>query len=356
MTCYASSSRVIRPAASPALLIWMRGSRGWYALQQPGVPLIGRGEMRRWKIAAPLVGLYFAGAAIAGTLPNQTVSGSVAETIESQERHSFQPRDIAEVPLPIASASGAAHEHGNARAFYYRLYYQKRRGVSGGLLAIGSTSDAAPETSKSYESSDPKRRQLSGGLLSIDTTSGAASETSKSYESNNPQRRQLSGVLLSIGTTSGAASETSKSYESYDRKRRQFIAPHLDFSETTPVAEAQFAPRTASASPKHRPHAHASRQSIADPHVSSEQTPDSYSSGSISEISTSSLSKLPPIALEQVTTIESETAESHAGISSSAVPRPIRKPPKPIKFVKTIPAKATLKKVAGRCRNRIWRC
>lgn len=325
MTCYASSPRVIRPAASPALLIWMRGSRGWYALQQPGVPLIGRGEMRRWKIAAPLVGLYFAGAAIAGTLPNQTVSGSAAETIESQERHSFQPRDIAEEPLPIASASGAAHENGSARAFYYRLYYQKRRGVAGGVLAIGSTSDAAPETSKSYESSDPKRRQLSGGLLSIDTTSGAASETSKSYESN-------------------------------DRKRRQFTAPHLDFLQSTTVAEAQFAPRTASASPKHRPHAHASRQSTADPHVSSEQTPDSYSSGSISEISTSSLGKLPPIALEQVTTIESETAESHAGISSSAVPRPVRKPPKPVKFVKTIPAKAALKKVAGRCRNRIWRC
>jgi hypothetical protein len=272
----------------------MRGSRGWYALQQPGVPLIGRGEMRRWKIAAPLVGLYFAGAAIAGTLPNQTESGLAAETIESQEPHAFQPRDSAEVPLPIAGVSGAAHENGSARAYYYRLYYQKRREVSGGVLSIGSLS--------------------------------------------------------------GAALVNRDSYESYDRKRRQVTAPHLDFSETMPVVEAQFAPRAASASPKHRPHAHASRQSIADPHVSSEQTPDSYSSGRFSEISTSSLGKLPPIGLEQVTTIESETAEGHADISSSAVPRPVRKPPKPVKFVKTIPAKAALKKLAGRCRNRIWRC
>ena len=294
MTCHASSPMFIRPAASPAVLIWMRGSRGWYALQTSDVPLIGRGEMRRWKIAAPLVGLYFAGVAIAGTLPSQTESGSAAETIESQEPHAFQPRDLAEVPLPIVSASGAAHENGSARAFYYRLYHQKRQGVSGGVLSIGSLS--------------------------------------------------------------GAALVKRDSYESYDRKRRQFTSPHFDLPRPTRVVEQQIAPRTGSASPKHRLHVQAPRRSVDYPHASSEQDHISYSSGGVSDISTSSVSKLPPVEQAEVITRGSEIAEKHASIDFSVIPIPIRKPPKAIKSTKAVTAKATAKKAAARCRNRIWRC
>jgi hypothetical protein len=199
------------------------------------------------------------------------------------------------VPLPIASALGTAHESARTGAFYYRLYYQKRR--------------------------------------------------------------QLSGGLLSIGSISGAALGARDSYESYDRKRRQFTPPHLDFPGSTVVVEAQFPSRSGTASPKHRPHADTSRQLIADSHPSSEQNPISFSSGSVSEISTSSLSKPPPIELSEVTMSESEAAEKHASIISSAIPRPIRKPSKPIKSAKTVSAKATMpKKATGRCRNRIWRC
>jgi hypothetical protein len=288
------SPSFITPAVSPALLMWMRGSRGWYALQTSDVPLIRRREMRRWKIAAPLVVLYFAGVAIAGTMPGRAESSSASVAIKTQELHAHRPRQFAGVSLPIAHAPATAQENERRHASYYLLY-------------------------------DDKRRKASGGLLSI-------------------------------GRASAAVIATWDSYESHDRKRRQFTPPHFDVPRPTTVVEAQIPPRTESASPKHRLHAKAPRRSVDYSHVSSEQDHISYSPGSsVADISTSSISKLPPIELAEAITSESE-AEKHASTDFSFIPKPSRKPPKPIKSVKALTAKVAPKKAAARCRNRIWRC
>jgi hypothetical protein len=286
------SPSFITPAVSPALLMWMRGSTGWYALQTSDVPLIRRRDMRRWKIAAPFVILYFAGVAIAGTMPSQVESGAATVALDTQESQDYRPRaftDAAVRALPPAP-------QGNERAHkaYYLLYDDKRRQTSGGLLSIGSASAA---------------------VLSPDT------------------------------------------YGSYDRKRREFIPPRFEVPRPAIVVEEQIAARTGSASPKCRLHAHAPRRSVDYPHVSSEYDHISYSSGSsVSDIPTSSISKLPPIESAEMITSEGEGAERHASIDSSTIPKPSRKPPKPVKLVKAFSTKVTPKKVTVRCRNRIWRC
>ena len=288
------SPSFITPAVSPALLMWMRGSRGWYALQTSNVPLIRRREIRQWKIAAPLVVLYFAGVAIAGTMPSRTESGPATVAIKTQESHDHRQRRFADVPVraPSAAARGSQRVHTS----YYLLYEDKRRQVSGGWLSIGSA------------------------------------------------------VVAVIGTG-------GSSFDTHDRERRQFTPPPLEVPRPAIVVEEQIAPRTGSASPKHRLHAQASRRSVDYPHVSSEQDHISYSSGSsVSDISTSSISKLPPIEPAEVITGERGGAERHASIDSSAIPKPSRKPPKPTKSVKALSTKVTPKKVAVRCRNRIWRC
>jgi hypothetical protein len=286
------SPSFITPAVSPALLMWMRGSTGWYALQTSDVPLIRRRDLRRWKIAAPFVILYFAGVAIAGTMPSQVESGAATVALDTQESQDYRPRaftDAAVRALPPAP-------QGNERAHkaYYLLYDDKRRQTSGGLLSIGSASAA---------------------VLSPDT------------------------------------------YGSYDRERREFIPPRFEVPRPAIVVEEQIAARTGSASPKYRLHAHAPRRSVDYPHVSSEHDHISYSSGSsVSDISTSSISKLPPIESAEVITSEGEGAERHASIDTSMIPKPSRKPPKPLKSVKALSTKVTPKKVTVRCRNRIWRC
>jgi hypothetical protein len=288
------SPSFITPAVSPALLMWMRGSRGWYALQTSDVPLIRRLEMRRWKIAAPLVVLYFAGVAIAGTMPSRIESGPASVTIKTQESHDYRRAQFMGAAVRAMSVA-AAQENARIHASYYLLY-------------------------------DDKRRQASGGLLSI-------------------------------GSASAAVVGTGSSYESHDRKRRQFTPPLFEVPRPATVVEEQIASRTGSASPRHRLHAQAPRRTVDYPHASSERDHVSYSSGSsVSDISTSSISKLPPIEPAEVITRESEGAERHASIHSPVIPKPSRKPPKPIKSVKALTAKVTPKKVTVRCRNRIWRC
>jgi hypothetical protein len=287
------SPSFITPAVSPALLMWMRGSRGWYALQTSDVPLIRRREMRRWKIAAPFVILYFAGVAIAGTMPSQTESDSATVDVETQESHDYRPRAFTDAPVKVAPP--APQDNERTHQSYYLLYDDKRRQASGGLLSIGSASAA----------------------------------------------------VLRPGDT----------YESYDSKRRQFIPPPFEVPRPVIVVEEQIASRIGSASPKYRLHAHAPRRSVDYPHVSSEYDHISYSSGSsVSDIPTSSISKLPPIESAEMITSEGEGAERHASIDSSTIPKPSRKPPKPIKWVKAFSTKVTPKKVSVRCRNRIWRC
>jgi hypothetical protein len=287
------SPSFIRPMASPAVLMWMRGSRGWYALQTAHLPLIRQREIRRWKIAAPLVAFYLTGVAIAGAMPSGIESGSATIAIKSQKSHDPQPRQIAGVrgkAMPVAAQSNE-----RIHASYFQLY-------------------------------DDKRRQASGGLLSI-------------------------------GSASAAVMETANFRESHDRERRQFTSPYLDLPRPTTVAEEQMAPRTGSASPKRRLRGQAPRRSVDYPHLGSEQDHISYaSSSSVPDISTSSLSKLPPVESAAVTTGESEIVEKHASIGPSVIPRPIRKPPKPIKSVKALTAKAASKKAIGRCQSRIWRC
>jgi hypothetical protein len=284
------SPSYITPAVTPALLMWMRGSRGWYALQTSDVPLIRQRDMRQWKIATPLVVLYFAGVAIAGTMPSRTESGSATVAIKAQDSHDHRSPRYAVAPVGVPSA--AAQDNERMHTSYYILY-------------------------------DDKRRQVSGGLLSI-------------------------------GRAAAVVTETGGSHESHDRTRRQFTPPPLEIPRAAIVVEEQTAP---SASPKHRLHARAPRRSVDYPHVSSEQDHIAYSSGSsVSDISTSSISKLPPIETAEVISREGEGAERHASIDSSAVPKPSRKPPKPIKSVKALSTKVLPKKVTVRCRNRIWRC
>ena len=285
----------ITPAVSPALLMWMRGSRGWYALQTSDVPQIRRREIRRWKIAAPLIMLYFAGVAIAGTMPGRTELNLASVAIKTRESPDLPRRQFAGVSLSIAHATATAQKNERMQASYYLLY-------------------------------DAKRRQASGGLLSI-------------------------------GSAFAAVIRTGGSYESHDRNRRKFTPPHFDEPKPTTVVEAQIPARTGSASPKHRLYAQAPRRSVDYPHVSSEQDHVSYFYGSgYSDILTSSISKLPPIEPVKVITSEAKTAEKHAGIDPAFIPKPSRKPSKPIKSVKALSAKMAPKKVAGRCRNRIWRC
>jgi hypothetical protein len=285
----------ITPAVSPALLMWMRGSRGWYALQTSDVPLIRRREIRRWKIAAPLIMLYFAGVAIAGTMPSRADLNSASVAIKTRESHDHRRRQFAGVSLPIVHATITARKNERMHTSYYRLY-------------------------------DDKRRQASGGLLSI-------------------------------GSEFAAVIGTGGSYESHDRKRRQFTPPYFHLPKPTTVVEAPIPPRTGSASPKHRLHAQAPRRSVDYPYVSGEQDHVTYIYGSGDpDILTSSISRLPPIEPAEVITGEAKTAEKHAGIDPSFIPKPSRKPSKPIKSVKALTAKVTPKKVAGRCRNRIWRC
>ena len=283
----------ITPAVSPALLMWMRGSRGWYALQTSDVPLIRRREIRRWKIAAPLIMLYFAGVAIAGTMPGQTDSNSASVAVKTPESHDHLRRQFAGLSLSIAHATATAQKNERMHTSYYLLYAAKRRQASGGLLSIGS-------------------------------------------------------AFAAVIRTGGA-------YESNDRNRRQFTPPHFHVPQPTTVVEAQIPPRTGSASPKHRLHAQAPRQFVDYPYVSGEHDDVSYGSGD-SDIYTASISKLPPIELVKVITSEAKTADKHAGIDPSFIPKPSRKPSKPAKSVKALTAKVTPKKVAGRCWNRIWRC
>src|SRR5215213_786757 len=287
------SPSFITPAVSPALLMWMRGSRGWYALQTSDVPLIRRRDMRRWKIAASFVVLYFAGVAIAGTMPSQTEPGSATVAIETQESHDYRPP--ASTDAPVRAVAPAPQDNERAHKSYYLLY-------------------------------DAKRRQASGGLLWI-------------------------------ASASAAVLKSGDAYESYDSKRRQFIPPLSQVPSAAIVAEEQIPPRTGSASPKYRLHANAPRRAVDYPHVSSEQDHITYSSGSsVSDIPTSSITKLPPIEPAEVTASEGEGEERHASIDSSMIPKPSRKPSKPIKSVKALSIKVTPKKVTVRCRNRIWRC
>src|SRR5215208_1686889 len=109
----------ITPAVSPALLMWMRGSRGWYALQTQNVPLIRRREIRQWKIAAPLVVLYFAGVAIAETMPSRTESGSATVAIKTQESHDYRPPRFADAPVRAPSAVAQGNER--MHISYYSL-------------------------------------------------------------------------------------------------------------------------------------------------------------------------------------------------------------------------------------------
>jgi len=228
-------------------------------------------------------------------MPGRIESNSAAVAIDSQESHDSRPSHSAGLPPAVKAASGGAAQEGkNTHTLYYHLYDHKRRQTSGGLLSIGSTTAAV----------------VGNGNL----------------------------------------------YESYDRKRRQFTSPHFDLPMPTIVVEEQITPRTGSASPKHRLHAQAPRRSVDYPHVSSEEDHVSYSSGSVSDISTSSISKLPPIEQAGVITGESEIAEKNASVDLSVIPIPTRKPTKAIKSSKALSAKVTPKKATARCRNRIWRC
>src|SRR5215217_1866563 len=152
------SPSFITPAVSPALLMWMRGSRGWYVLQKSNVPLIRRREIWHWKIAAPLVVLYFAGVAIAGTMPSRTESGSATVAIKTQESHDHRPPRSADAPVRAPSAAAQGNER--THISYYSLYEDKRRQVSGGRLSIGSAAAAVIGTGGSFDSHDPERRQF----------------------------------------------------------------------------------------------------------------------------------------------------------------------------------------------------
>ena len=123
-----------------------------------------------------------------------------------------------------------------------------------------------------------------------------------------------------------------------------------------PSVEAESTLKAGSASPLHRAIMQKSRQSIGYSHAGNSQEPDPSSPVSVPEISTSSLYELQTINSGDVRTIESESVEKQASFSSSAIPKPVRKPLKVRNSAKITAAAMRQKKVSGRCWNRIWRC
>jgi hypothetical protein len=347
-----SNSRFIKPVVSPALLMWMRGSRGWYAFEVSEASIVGMSEIRRWKIAALVVPIFFAGIAFAGTLQTRIGSGAAVESKNTHEYYDSKRHQITAWSLPIGGASGAAVVSKISHAFYNSFYDRRRRQFTGALLSIGITSGA--------DSYDRKQRQITEWSLPFGGASGAAMESKTTHalyaHFHDRKRRQLTGVLLSIGSTSGAVVEFGDIPDAYDRKRRQITSMRSDSRGSTHVVEAQPALRVWPTLPPHGILLQESRRSIGHSHAANNQNPKTNSSGTVREILTSSLNELQTITQGEVNASKSESIEKQASITPSIIPKPVRKLRKPIKSVKTKPAKTSSKKASGPCSNRIWRC
>lgn len=329
--------------------MWMRGSRGCYVFEVSDAPVVVMSEIRRWKIAALVVPIFFVGITFAGTLQTRIGSGAA---VESKSTHEAYDSKRPAWSLPIGGASGAAVVSKISPAFYNSFYDRRRRQFTGALLSIGITSGA--------DSYDRKQRQITEWSLPFGGASGAAMESKTTHalyaHFHDRKRRQLTGMLLSIGSTPGAAVEFGNIPDAYDRKRRQITSLRSDSRGSTHVVEAKPALRVWPTLPPHGILLQESRRSLGHSHAANNQNPKTNSSGTVREILTSSLNELQTITQGEVNASKSESIEKQASISPSTIPKPVRKLRKPIKSVKTKPAKTSSKKASGQCSNRIWRC
>lgn len=376
-TPYSSDYRqslLMKPGVSPAILLWMQGASGPPALDRESDPRYEIFDMRRWKIAAVIVTLFWGGIAIAGVVSREDEFGSAIESLNIHESGDFNRRQISPWIIANYAGSTAVHERSNSKSVYASVKPALIPNQDGPVTQLGSPLSPLPAQEEYHGSlSYSHTSSLSLSLeISTVTRAGPLSRPPLPRLSTNSSHSDSMSLSLSLPP----ASRTGPT----SRPRLPLLStnsPHHDS-----MSLSVLIPPATHVGPSSRPrlprlstdlsHSNSmSRQPSLWVHVDVSPRPvvvkarpsSAYSNATdnyqryLNRYSSEQVASAPTVTPKDVHKIASK--ESAIGESSSAPQKESAssaKRSKPKKSVKIRSRKMTLKKASQHCWNRIWRC